>query len=85
MNHRIFIVEDDRVIAAAVKRHIESWGCEVRVVQDFRNVVKEFVAFDPHLVLMDIPCRSSTATTGAGRYATSPKCRSSSSPRPRTT
>lgn len=54
MNHRIFIVEDDRVIAAAVKRHIESWGCEARVVQDFRNVLKEFVAFDPHLVLMDI-------------------------------
>ena len=54
MNHRIFIVEDDRVIAAAVKRHIESWGCETRVVQDLRNVVKEFVAFDPHLVLMDI-------------------------------
>ena len=54
MNHRIFIVEDDRVIAAAVKRHIETWGCEARVVQDFRNVLKEFVAFDPHLVLMDI-------------------------------
>ena len=54
MNHRIFIVEDDRVIAAAVKRHIESWGCEARVVRDFRNVLKEFVAFDPHLVLMDI-------------------------------
>ena len=51
MSHRIFIVEDDRVIAAAVKRHIESWGCEARVVQDLRNVVKEFVAFDPHLVL----------------------------------
>ena len=46
MNHRIFIVEDDRVIAAAVKRHIENWGCEARVVQDFRNVLKEFVAFD---------------------------------------
>ena len=38
MNHRIFIVEDDRVIAAAVKRHIESWGCEARVVQDFRTL-----------------------------------------------
>ena len=23
-------------------------------MQDFRNVLKEFVAFDPHLVLMDI-------------------------------
>ena len=54
MNHRVFIVEDDRVIAAAVKRHIENWGCEARVVRDFRNVLKEFIAFDPHLVLMDI-------------------------------
>ena len=54
MNHRIFIVEDDRVIAAAVKRHIENWGCEARVVWDFRNVLKEFIAFEPHLVLMDI-------------------------------
>ena len=54
MSHRIFIVEDDRVIAQAVQRHIESWGCEARVVQDFRNVLKEFVAFDAHLVLMDI-------------------------------
>ena len=54
MNHRIFIVEDDRVIARAVKQHIESWGCEARVVSDFRNVLKEFVAFDAHLVLMDI-------------------------------
>ena len=54
MNHRVFIVEDDRVIAAAVKRHIENWGCEARVVRDFRNVLKEFIAFEPHLVLMDI-------------------------------
>ena len=54
MSHRIFIVEDDRVIARAVKQHIESWGCEARVVSDFRNVLKEFVAFDAHLVLMDI-------------------------------
>ena len=54
MSHRIFIVEDDRVIARAVKQHIESWGCEARVVSDFRNVLKEFVAFDAQLVLMDI-------------------------------
>ena len=54
MSHRIFIVEDDRVIARAVKQHIESWGCEAWVVSDFRNVLKEFVAFDAHLVLMDI-------------------------------
>ena len=75
MNHRIFIVEDDRVIAAAVKRHIESWGCEARVVQDLRNVVKEFVAFDPHLVLMDISLPFFNGYHWCRRYAISPKCR----------
>ena len=54
MNARIFIVEDDRVIAREVRQHLETWGCEARVVSDFRNVLGEFVAFDPHLVLMDI-------------------------------
>ena len=51
---KIFVVEDDAVIAAAVKKHIETWGCECRAASDFRNVLQEFVAFDPQLVLMDI-------------------------------
>lgn len=51
---KIFIVEDDPVIASAVAAHISSWGCETRIAQDFRNIVQEFVDFDPQLVLMDI-------------------------------
>lgn len=54
MTYRIFIVEDDPVIAAAVRSHIETWGCEVRCVSDFKNVAQECAEFDPHLVLMDI-------------------------------
>ena len=49
-NHRILIVEDDEAIAGAVSRIIESWRC----VRDFRDVLREFTDFDPHLVLMDI-------------------------------
>lgn len=52
--HRVLIVEDDRVIAEAVRRHISAWGCEARCVKHFENVLGEFVDFDPHLVLMDI-------------------------------
>lgn len=52
--YRIFIVEDDAVIAGEIARHIESWGYEARCARDFRNVLAEFAAFDPHLVLMDI-------------------------------
>ena len=52
--YRIFIVEDDAVIAGEIARHIESWGYEARCARDFRNVLAEFAAFDPHLVLLDI-------------------------------
>jgi len=51
---KIFVVEDDAVIADAICRHIGAWGCECRTVQDFRAVLQEFAAFDPQLVLMDI-------------------------------
>ena len=51
---KIFIVEDDPVIASAVAEHIASWGCETRVAQNFQNIVQEFVDFDPQLVLLDV-------------------------------
>ena len=53
-NMKIFVVEDDAVIASAVKRSVEAWGCGCRVAQDFRAVLQEFIAYDPQLVLMDI-------------------------------
>lgn len=52
--HRVFIVEDDAVIAEAVKRHISAWGYEARFAVNFENVLSEFADFDPQLVLMDI-------------------------------
>ena len=51
---KIFIVEDDPIIASAVAAHIASWGCETRIAQDFRNIVQEFVEFEPQLVLLDV-------------------------------
>lgn len=52
--YRILIVEDDPVIAGAIKKTIESWGLTVKCVEDFANVLGEFVEFDPQLVLLDI-------------------------------
>ena len=54
MMYRIFIVEDDRVIAEAVKQQLSMWNLEGICVQDFRNVLAEFVQQAPHLVLMVI-------------------------------
>lgn len=52
--HTIFIVEDDSVISGAIKRHLEAWGCAAVCASDFRNVLGDFVACDPALVLLDI-------------------------------
>ena len=52
--HRIFIVEDDTAIAAALQKHLTTWGFDVRCAEDFRNVLAECTAFDPQLVLLDI-------------------------------
>lgn len=52
--HRIFIVEDDIVIAEEIRKHISAWGCEARCAADFEHVLSEFADFDPQLVLMDI-------------------------------
>ena len=51
---KIFIVEDDGVIASAVSGQLSAWGYEARCALDFRNVLEEFAAFDPQLVLLDI-------------------------------
>ena len=52
--YRIFLVEDDETIAGAVARHLEGWGYTVRCAERFDDVLSEFAAFDPHLVLLDI-------------------------------
>lgn len=52
--YRIFIVEDDGVIAGAVRRHLEGWGYQVACAQRFDAVLAEFTDFDPQLVLLDI-------------------------------
>ena len=52
--HRIFIVEDDAAIAAALQKHLTTWGFDVRCAEDFSRVTQEFAAFDPQLVLLDI-------------------------------
>jgi two-component system response regulator protein BraR/BceR len=52
--YKILIVEDDGIIAGAIKSNIEMWGYTAKCVTDFTNVLSEFVSFDPQLVLLDI-------------------------------
>lgn len=52
--HRIYLVEDDQVIAGAIAAKLEAWGFTVKCAEDFSNIMGEFAAFQPHLVLLDI-------------------------------
>ena len=52
--YRIFIVEDDPIIARTVRQGLLQWGYDVRCAEDFSRVTQEFAAFDPQLVLLDI-------------------------------
>lgn len=54
MMYKIMVIEDDMVMADAIKKQIEAWGNTVYCVQDFQNVISEFIKFDPHMVLVDI-------------------------------
>ena len=37
--YRIFIVEDDQIIARTVKRHLEKWNYTVHCVENFNDVM----------------------------------------------
>jgi len=52
--YRILIVEDESAIAEGIRANLSSWGMEGIIVSDFRRIVEEFNAHQPHLVLMDI-------------------------------
>ena len=52
--YKIMIVEDDEIISNSIAGYLEKWQYSTREVQNFQNVVHEFVEYSPDLVLMDI-------------------------------
>ena len=52
--YRLFLVEDDRGIGEAIAAQTALWGMETVCVKDFRNVMEEFTACAPQLVLLDV-------------------------------
>lgn len=52
--NKIFIVEDDPVIAKAVANHLKNWQMQVCLAQDFQIILEEFLVFSPDLVLLDV-------------------------------
>ena len=54
MMYKILIVEDDKTIANAVKKHVETWGYQAYATQNFQNVMEDFARLAPQLVILDV-------------------------------
>ncbi len=52
--YKILIIEDDLVIAGALKKHLCKWGFLAEYAENFNNITEQFIKCDPQLVLMDI-------------------------------
>lgn len=52
--YKIMIVEDDPKIAGLLQSHIQKYGDEGLIVEDFEHILDEFQAAEPHIVLLDI-------------------------------
>ena len=52
--YKLYIVEDDGVIADGIASLADSWGYEAVVCKDFRHVTEEFASLSPQMVLLDI-------------------------------
>lgn len=52
--YKILVIEDDRAISDAITTQLAAWNMTAHAVSDFRNVLGEFAAFEPHLILLDI-------------------------------
>lgn len=52
--YKILIIEDDRTISKLLADHLKKWDYISEMIKDFKNIVEEFVTFDPHIILLDI-------------------------------
>lgn len=52
--YKIFVVEDDPVIAQGIQHLLHNWHYDVTIAQRFDHVLTDYLQTTPHLVIMDI-------------------------------
>lgn len=52
--NKVYIVEDDSVIAKSIARHLVTWQMEATVAEDFQNITAEVEKIQPEIILLDI-------------------------------
>lgn len=54
MKYKIYIVEDDLSISNILKEYIIKYGFDVRIEENFENIMTGFDEYSPDLVLLDV-------------------------------
>ena len=56
--YRIYIAEDDSMLADEISKLLIKWGYNVKAADHFDNILEEIIGYNPHAVLMDVnlPC-----------------------------
>lgn len=54
MNYKIYVVEDDVSIGQLLKDYIIKYGFDVKVAENFEDIMMKFNEFNPQVVLMDV-------------------------------
>lgn len=52
--YKIMIIEDDITIARTTKDHLSKWDYDVIYITDFKNIIEQFIQFEPQLILLDV-------------------------------
>ncbi|MGN0393924.1 MAG: response regulator transcription factor [Coprococcus sp.] len=51
---KILIVEDDRMIAESISSHLDTWGYETVIAENFQNILEDVTKTAPDLIILDI-------------------------------
>ena len=52
--YKILLVEDDKSLSKNILLNISKWNYNIKEIENFENIISEFIEFNPDLVLMDI-------------------------------
>lgn len=74
--NKVFIVEDDAVIARAVAAHLTTWQMQVQCAGNFEKITEEVEDFQPDIIIMDIKLPIIMDFTGVRKSVKRPKYRS---------
>lgn len=52
--YKLLVIEDDNSLCDNLMKNLVKWNFEIHKIEDFENVIREFMHIKPQLILMDI-------------------------------